>query len=442
MINTIEKKFESKRAIIGIIGLGYVGLPFATTFTQKGFKVIGYDVSVEKVNSINSGENYIGDVNDDVLKNAVDEGLLTATTKKKDLIKTDVIFICVPTPITKNRAPNTQYMISATETVVEAMRKGKIIILRSTTYPGTTEELVLPILESAGYELDKDFYLAFSPERIDPGNTTWTSDTTPIVVGGVSKQSGDLAEIVLKQALPNVYKVSNAKVAEMEKLLENIFRSVNIALINEMAQMCDRMGDIDIWEVVDAAASKPFGFMPFKPGPGIGGHCILVDPYYLSWRAKGFDFHSQFIELAAKTNEDMPHYVRDLILRALSENGKAVKESKILFLGVAFKKGVDDIRNSPAIRVMELLSEIGEPEIEYSDPFVDKIQFNGTQLVNRSIDSNSISEYDCVVITTDHDEFDRTMIAKNANVIVDTRNTLRNYKILGSYYILGGGKTN
>lgn len=440
MINTIKQKFESKNGIIGIIGLGYVGLPFATTYTQKGFRVIGYDVSKEKVDLVNKGENYIGDVDDDILEKAVKDGLFSATTNESELKNTDVIFICVPTPITKNRVPDTRFMESASKTALKAMSSGKIIVLRSTTYPGTTEELVLPVLESTGYKLDKDFFLAFSPERIDPGNTTWTSDTTPIVVGGVSKKSGEMAEIVLKQALPNVYKVSNAKVAEMEKLLENIFRSVNIALINEMAQMCDRMGDIDIWEVVEAAASKPFGFMPFKPGPGIGGHCILVDPYYLSWRAKGFDFHSQFIELAAKTNEDMPHYVRDLILRALSENGKAVKESKIIFLGVAFKKGVDDIRNSPAIRVMELLSEIGDPNIEFADPYVNEIRFNGTKLVAQNIDSTTISNYDCVVITTDHDEFDRDMIAKNATVIVDTRNTLRNYKTIGNYYILGGGK--
>jgi UDP-N-acetyl-D-glucosamine dehydrogenase len=436
----IEEKLSSKEMKIGIIGLGYVGLPFAMTFTQKGFKVIGYDVSQEKVDMINKGENYIGDVDDKQLKDSVTNGLFFASTDEMALKETDAIFICVPTPITKNRVPDTAFMESASKVALNAMSPGKLVVLRSTTYPGTTEELTLPILESTGFKLDKDFYLAFSPERIDPGNTVWTSDNTPIVVGGVTEKSGDVAEMVLKTVMPKVFRVSNAKVAEMEKLLENIFRSVNIALINEFAQMCDRMGDVNIWEVVSAAATKPFGFMPFTPGPGIGGHCILVDPYYLSWRAKGFDFHSQFIELAAKTNEDMPHYVRDLIVRALSENGKAVNHSKILFLGVAFKKGVDDIRNSPAIRVMELMSDVGKPYIEFSDPYVKEISFNGTHLVNKDISSANIKEFDCVVITTGHDEFDYQFFADEANVIVDTRNSMKNYSVKGSYYILGGGK--
>lgn len=436
----LKVKLHNKEVKIGILGLGYVGLPLALTYIQKGFSVIGFDIDQEKINKLCTGENYIIDVDDEKLKYAIQSKLLLPSNNPECLKNTDVIFICVPTPITRNRVPNIEYISSAAEIINNNMTKGKIIILRSTSYPGTTEEIIGEILNKAGYKIDSDYYLAFSPERIDPGNTKWTSDNTPIVLGGVTKKSGEIAELVLKSAIQNVHCVSSAKVAEMEKLLENIFRSVNIALMNELAQMCDRMGDINIWEVIESASTKPFGFMPFTPGPGIGGHCILVDPYYLAYRAKGYDFHSEFIELAAKTNEDMPHYVRDLIVRALSENGKNIQKCKILFLGVAFKKNVNDMRNSPAIRIMKLLSEIGNPSILYSDPFIPEVRFNGSTLHSVELQKTTISNFDCIVITTDHQKFNMDNIAEKAEIVIDTRNALKNRNVKGKYYLVGGGR--
>ena len=434
----LQKRLKAKELTIGIIGLGYVGLPLAMTYTQKGFTVYGFDTDYEKINKLKEGKNYIIDVDDEKLKQSITDKLFIPSDSSACLRNADCIFICVPTPITKNRVPNTDYIQSAADVVADVMSLGKIVILRSTSYPGTTEEIIENTLKSAGYVIDKDYYLAFSPERIDPGNTKWTSDNTPIVVGGVTETSGEMAEKCLQSVISNVFRASSAKVAEMEKLLENIFRSVNIALMNELAQMCDRMGDINIWEVIEAASTKPFGFMPFTPGPGIGGHCILVDPYYLAYRAKGFDFHSEFISLAAKTNEDMPHYVRDLIVRALSENGKNIQKCKVLFLGISFKKNVDDMRNSPALRIMKLLSELGNPEICYSDPYIPEISFNGTTLKSVEMDTNIINEFGCIVITTDHDLFNLDEIAKNAEVIIDTRNALNGRKVNGIYYLVGG----
>ena len=434
-----KQKIQNKSLKIGIIGLGYVGLPLAMTYAKKGFLVYGYDIDENKVNSLLKKKNYILDVDNQILVNTINDKVFCPTNDQKDLKKCDVIFVCVPTPITKNKVPNVSYIENATNIIMSNFKNGSMVILKSTTYPGTTEEIILSAFEKNNMIIDKDFYLAFSPERIDPGNEIWNSDNTPIVVGGVSKKSGDIAEIVIKSVISKVYKASSAKIAEMEKLLENIFRSVNIALVNEMAQMCDRMGDINIWEVIEAAATKPFGYMPFKPGPGIGGHCILIDPYYLSYCAKGYGFHSEFIELAAKTNENMPHYVVDEIIKVLIKNCENIYKSKVLFLGVSFKKNVGDIRNSPAIEIIKNLNKIGFSNISYYDEFVPKFQLKNN--VYKSLKSlQDISSFDCCIITTDHDNIDYNKVIANSKLTFDTRNVKKNKQYNNKYYLLGDGK--
>lgn len=422
---TLEAKLKDKSAKIGIVGLGYVGLPLAVEFASKGFYVLGIDTDRAKIEKLNRGENYIADVEDDRFYKAVDEGLLEGTTKYGRAGELDVIYICVPTPFTPNKEPDISYINDATEKLAAHLRKEQLIILKSTTFPETTEKVVLPILESSGLKVGEDFYLAFSPERIDPGRKDFTTKNTPVVVGGVTETCTRLAAFACQQVITQIVTVSSPRTAEMAKLLENIFRSVNIALVNELAQLCDRMGNIDVWEVVQAAATKPFGFMPFYPGPGIGGHCILVDPYYLSWKAKEYDFHSDFIELAARTNENMPFYVLDLIIRSLSLNGVSLKNGKLLFLGVAFKKDVDDIRNSPALKIMELLLQRGAQNLTYNDPFVPKVTLNGKVFESYNLTGDLITQADCVVITTEHSSYDIEDIASKAKLIVDTRNATK-----------------
>ncbi|MFQ5752787.1 MAG: nucleotide sugar dehydrogenase, partial [bacterium] len=340
----LEQKIKDKTAKVGVVGLGYVGLPLSVEFAGKGFYVLGIDIDRNKVENLNRGINYIDDVDSERLRNLVDERMLEGTTKYGRVGELDIIFICVPTPFTPNKEPDISYINQAAESITTHLRKEQLVILKSTTFPETTEKVLLPKLESTGLKVGQDFYLGFSPERIDPGRKDFTTANTPVVVGGVTEKCTRLATFACEQVINKIVQVSSPKTAEMVKLLENIFRSVNIALVNELAQLCDRIGSIDVWEVVQAAATKPFGFMPFYPGPGIGGHCILVDPYYLSWKAKEYDFHSDFIELAARTNENMPYYVLDLIIRSLSIKGAALKTANYLFLGVAFKKDVDDIR--------------------------------------------------------------------------------------------------
>ena len=360
----LQQKIDNGTAKICVIGLGYVGLPLAVEYAEVGFDVLGIDLDKEKAMSINRGRNYIDDVDGEKLQKLVKAKKLSAASDYKKIGKQDVIFIAVPTPFTDNKEPDISFIISAAKAIVSGLRKDQLIILKSTTYPETTEKVVQPILEKK-LKVGKDFWLAFSPERIDPGNRQFTTANTPIVVGGVTKRCTKLAAAISRQILANVRELSNPKAAEMTKLLENIFRSVNIALVNELAILCDRMEGVDIWEVVEAASTKPFGFMPFWPGPGIGGHCILVDPYYLSWKAREYDFHTSFIELAAQTNENMPFYVLDLIIRSLSNHGTAIRDAKILVLGAAFKKNVDDTRNSPAVKLMELLYTRGGRKLEY-----------------------------------------------------------------------------
>ena len=437
-MNLIKNKIDSKKLNVGVIGLGYVGLPLAMTYYKKGFKVFGYDIDINKIESLFNNQNYILDVDNKILFQAIREKAFIPSNKENNLKKCDVIYICVPTPITKNKVPDVSYIKAATKLILNNFKKGVVIILKSTTYPGTTEEIILSALNEEGKKIDKDYYLAFSPERIDPGNKIWNSDNTPIVVGGVTTRSGEISELVIKAAIEKVHRVSNAKIAEMEKLLENIFRSVNIALVNEMAQMCDRMGDINIWEVIETASTKPFGFMPFSPGPGIGGHCIQIDPYYLSYCAKGFDFHSEFIELAAKTNENMPHYVADEIIKVLIKNCKDIYRAKIIFIGVAFKKNVEDIRNSPAIKIIELFNNIGFENISYYDPFVHSFTLKNKKY--KSIENlDKINEYECSILTTDHDCIDFDLILNESKLIFDTRNIAKASNLNEKYFLLGKG---
>lgn len=428
-MKSLEQKLKSKKATIGVVGLGYVGLPLAVEFALEGFKTIGIDLSKWKVEKINKGENYIQDVNDRDLEKVVKKGLLVAYDNYSNVSEMDVIYICVPTPFTDNKDPDISYIVSAAEEIAKGLRKEQLIILKSTTFPNTTEGYVQPILEKTGFKVGKDFYLAFSPERIDPGNKVWTTRNTPVVVGGVTKKCTELAALANSQIHDKVVKVSNPKVAEMEKLLENIFRSVNIALVNEMALLCDRIGGINVWEVIEAASTKPFGFMPFYPGPGIGGHCILIDPYYLEWQARSYDFVTHFIRLAAETNENMPFYVKHMILREISQTDKSIHKSKILFLGAAFKKDVDDTRHSPAIKVMELLlKDFDGLNLKYNDPYVPEIEVNGLKLKSVTLTKKLLKEVDLVVITTNHTVYDYDFIVQNSKKVIDTRNATKDVK--------------
>ncbi len=419
---SLSGRIADNTARIGIIGLGYVGLPLAVEYAKAGFSVLGIDNDTTKVEKINSGENYIDDVDSDLLRGVVSDGLFKAEANYDNISDLDVIYICVPTPFTPNKEPDVSYIVDAANGIFSGLRRDQLIILKSTTYPETTEKLLQPILEEGGLKVGEDIFLAFSPERIDPGNKKFTTSNTPVVVGGVTQKCTELTVAISEKIISTVVPLSSPKAAEMTKLLENIFRSVNIALLNELAQLCDRMDGIDIWEVVQAAATKPFGFMPFFPGPGIGGHCILVDPYYLSWKAKEYDFHTNFIELAAETNENMPYYVLDLIIRSLSTHGGAIASSRFLILGVAFKKNVDDTRNSPAIKVMELLHARGARNLIYNDPWVPQLPVNGKVYESQTITRELLQDTDCVVIATDHDAYDFEFIVQNSKLVVDTRN--------------------
>jgi len=438
---SLKEKIISKKAVIGVVGLGYVGLPLAVEYANKGFKTYGIDIDKKKIDSLKKRINYILDIPKEDFDKAISSGNFSATDNYSIVKDLDVIFICVPTPFTKNKEPDISYIVDASKNIAKYFKKDKIVILKSTTFPNTTEGYVQPILESTGLKAGKDFYLAFSPERIDPGNKVFTTANTPVVVGGVTKKCTELSALITSQAIAKVHTVSSPKVAEMEKLLENIFRSVNIALVNELARLCDRMGGINMWEVVEAASTKPFGFMPFYPGPGIGGHCILIDPYYLSWQAREFDFQTKFIELAAETNENMPFYVRNLILRELSKMPKTLKDAKILFLGAAFKKNVDDTRHSPAIRVMELMIAEGAKNVYYTDPYVKEITVNNKTFKSKPLTEKLLKESHIVVITTDHDCFDYDLVVKHSKCIIDTRNALKNIKNKkAKIKLLGDGK--
>jgi UDP-N-acetyl-D-glucosamine dehydrogenase len=424
----LEDQISSKNIRIGVIGLGYVGLPLAVEYAIRGIRTIGIDVDPAKVGALNKGKNYIDDVDDAQLRKVVKDGIFTAEADYGSIPSLDVLFICVPTPFTDNKEPDISYIVQAAEGIAAGLRKEQIVILKSTTFPNTTEGSVQPILERTGLKAGKDFFLAFSPERIDPGNKQFTTKNTPVVVGGVTQRCTELAARVSQLAIDQVVQVSNPKVAEMEKLLENIFRSVNIALVNEMALLCDRIGGINVWEVVDAAKTKPFGFMPFYPGPGIGGHCILIDPYYLSWFARKYDFQTNFITLAAETNENMPFYVKNMIFRQVSFMPKSIRQAKILMLGVAFKRDVDDTRHSPALRVMELLLSDQVRHVHYNDPYVPTVVVDGLRLKSKPLTPALLESMDCVVITTDHSSYDYEMIVRHSSCVIDTRNATKHVR--------------
>jgi len=425
----LQKLVSEKKARVGVIGLGYVGLPLIVEFALKGFDTIGFEVDEAKTSEINSGTSYIVDVPDGNVKKCVDEGRLAATTDFSRLAECDVIVICVPTPLRKTKDPDMSYILTAGGEIQKYMRRGQLIILESTTYPGTTDEVLQPMFEERGFKLDKDFLLAFSPERVDPGNPQFQTHNIPKVVGGVSDDSTAAAALLYGQIVGDVHAVSSARVAEAAKLWENTFRAINIGMANEMAKLCNALG-IDTWEVVRAAATKPFGFMPFYPGPGIGGHCIPLDPHYLSWKARQHGFDSQFISLAEQVNSTMPNYVVELITNALNEHKKAVNGSKILILGVAYKKDIDDMRESPALSIIDLLRADGA-NVVYHDPFVDKVTFDhaytigdGEPLQNQQLTDELISTSDCVVICTEHSAVDYKRVCEMASLVVDTRNAL------------------
>ncbi len=425
----LRKLIAEKDATIGVIGLGYVGLPLIVEFALKGFKGIGFEVDAKKVDDINAGRSYIVDVSNENVKKCVDGGGLAATTDFRKLIDCDVVVICVPTPLRKTKDPDMSYIIAAGEEIQKYMRPGQLVILESTTYPGTTDEVLQPMFEMKGFKLDEDVLLAFSPERVDPGNPQFQTHNIPKVVGGVTKDSTEIASFLYSQIVENVHSVSSARVAEACKLWENTFRAINIGMANEMAKVCNALG-IDTWEVVRAAATKPFGFMAFYPGPGIGGHCIPLDPHYLSWKARQHGFDSQFISLAEQINSGMPAYVVKLVSTALNDVKKAVNGSKVLVLGVAYKKDIDDMRESPALSIIDLLRSRGA-DLVYHDPFVPEVTFDhaytigdGEPLLNTELTDDLIKNSDCVIICTDHSNVDYTRVCELAPLIVDTRNAL------------------
>ncbi|MDX1429794.1 MAG: nucleotide sugar dehydrogenase [Rhodothermales bacterium] len=440
----LKESIRAGRAVVGVVGLGYVGLPLAVEFARAGLQTVGVDLDSSKTDRLNDGVSYIQDVPSKDVAEVRQDGRFEASTDFDRLREADIVFICVPTPITENKEPDMRYVRSASEAVAERLRAGQLIVLRSTTYPGTTQDILVPALKSAGQkeglELGVDYFVAFSPERVDPGNTTFTTANTPIVVGGVTPACTDLTATAMERIVGQVHRVSSPRAAEMEKLLENIFRSVNIALVNELARLCDRIGGISMWEVVDAAATKPFGFMPFYPGPGLGGHCIPIDPYYLSWLARRYDFETNFITLSARTNEEMPYYVVEAVVKAIANQPISLADSKVLVLGAAFKKNVDDTRHSPADRVIELLGTRGVRHIELSDPFVSTFHAGSREYVSRELTPDFVREHHVVVLTTDHDNYPYEMIAENARCVVDTRNAFaRLGRKLDNVTVLGGG---
>lgn len=444
----LTRTLASGDAVIGVVGLGYVGLPLASEYAAQGYRTIGFDVDAERVRRLNSGENYIQDVDSAVLRQAVAQDLFAATVDFGALPEADVIYICVPTPVTDHKDPDTSYIEAASKAIAQHLRAGQLVILKSTTFPGTTEDLIQPILAEAaaerGLTLGTDYFLAFSPERIDPGNKKFTTTNTPVVVGGVTPACQEVATMALEQVVEQIHPVSSAKAAEMEKLLENIFRNVNIALVNELAQLCDRMGDISVWEVIEAAATKPFGFMPFYPGPGIGGHCIPVDPHYLSWLARKHDFETSFITLSARINEQMPFHVVNAITKSIAEQPIRLREAKVLLLGAAFKKNVSDTRHAPIFSVMEALRHEGVQHVDYSDPHVptlhDEASPREAPLTSVDLTPDAIADHDVVVILTDHDAFPYDLIVEHAPAVIDTRNALSaEAQERDTVRLLGGG---
>ncbi len=418
------QRIENRSARVGIIGLGYVGLPLAVEFAKAGFKVLGFDVSKGRVAQVNRGESYIGDVKTEHLAEVVKSGHFEATDDFARLTDSDAVSICVPTPLRKTRDPDVSYIISATEQVRKYLHKGVLIVLESTTYPGTTDELMQPALAETGLKVGEDYFLAFSPERVDPGNPRFQTKNTPKVVGGTTPACLEVAGALYRTTIDQVVPVSSTRAAEMVKILENTFRAINIGLVNELAIICDKL-KIDVWEVIEAASTKPFGYMPFYPGPGLGGHCIPIDPHYLAWKLKSVNYNARFIELASEINTAMPNYVVQKVTDALNSVERSVRGSNVLVLGAAYKKDISDVRESPALDVIKLLQERGA-NVAYSDPYVPDLHEEGIDLASVPWEGR-LAEYDCVVIVTDHRAFDFSRVAQEARLIVDTRNATRGH---------------
>jgi UDP-N-acetyl-D-glucosamine dehydrogenase len=418
----LTAKAERREALFGIIGLGYVGLPLAVELAKAGFTVLGYDVSQRVVDTINAGKSHIKDVTDAELREVVCAGRLSATTDASRLSEPDAISICVPTPLSKFKDPDMSYIQAATEAVKATLRRGQAIILESTTYPGTTREIMLPALESTGLRVGEDFFLAFSPERVDPGNPKYHTKNTPKVVGGITPTCVRVAEALYRPAIDTLVPVSSTEAAELVKLLENTFRSVNIGLVNEMAIVCDKLG-VDVWEVIEAAATKPFGFMKFLPGPGLGGHCIPIDPHYLAWKMRGLNYKTRFIDLAGEVNTEMPLFWVRKAVEALNAHGKAMRGSKVLVVGVAYKKDIDDVRESPAFDIIKLLEQQGAT-VSYHDPHVPQFREDGHEFHSVPLSADTLRGADLVMVVTDHSAVDYQLVKDNARVVVDTRHVL------------------
>ena len=421
--NDLQARIGARQATVCVVGLGYVGLPLAVAFARHGFSVLGFEVSAQRVAQLMGGNSYILDVPATLLGALVRDGQFRATTEAAELRAADVIIICVPTPCQRGREPDLSYIQSAAETIARVLRPGQLVILESTTYPGTTEELLLPILEGSGLLPYEQFQVAFSPERIDPGNPTYQVENTPKVVGGLGPTAGDLACALYGAIIEKVLRVRSPREAEMTKLIENTFRHVNIALANELALISRKMG-IDVWEAIEAASSKPFGFMPFYPGPGVGGHCIPIDPHYLSWKAREMGIEASFIALAERINHNMPEYVTRLTIDAVNQAGKSIRGARVLLLGLAYKRDIDDLRESPALAIFDLLVHHGAT-LSYHDPYVPSYDYAGATLHSVPLTAETLAAIDCVVLVTDHSSIDRELLVAHAPLIVDTRNYLK-----------------
>jgi UDP-N-acetyl-D-glucosamine dehydrogenase len=422
-LETLRAKFQQRNATAAVIGLGYVGLPLAMEIASAGFNVVGIDLDQNKIDKLKEGTSYIRDVSEKTIANALKMGRFIPTSDFSALSEVDTVSICVPTPLSKSRDPDISFILTATEKIRKYLHAEQLIVLESTTYPGTTDELILPELESSGLRIGKDFCLAFSPERIDPGNTAFNTRNTPKIVGGITETCTEIAHVFYSQFIECVIPVSSTKCAEMVKLLENTFRSVNIGMVNELALMCDVLG-VDVYEVIDAAATKPFGFIPFYPGPGLGGHCIPIDPHYLAWKLKALNFQARFIGLAAEINGMMPTVVTTMVGEGLNRFSKSIRGSKVLILGVAYKKNVSDCRESPALDVMRMLIEKGAI-LSYNDPFVTTLRMNGQTLKSVDLTAANIQAHDCIIILTDHSNYDFRRIIAASKLVVDTRNATK-----------------
>jgi UDP-N-acetyl-D-glucosamine dehydrogenase len=420
--DTLIAKAQDRSALIGVVGLGYVGLPLAMEFARAGFRLLGFDVNQKVVEGLGRGRSHVPDVPGADVAGFLKAGTFAATTDLARLGEPDVVSICVPTPLSKTKDPDVSYVLAATNAVKQTLRRGQLIVLESTTYPGTTRDLMLPALASTGLTVGKDFFLAFSPERVDPGNPKWNTRNTPKVVGGITDACRRVTLAIYQPAIERLVSVSSTEAAELVKILENTFRSVNIGLVNEMAIVCDKLG-VNVWEVIDAAATKPFGFMKFTPGPGVGGHCIPLDPHYLAWKMRTLNYRTRFIELAGEINAAMPEYWVVRVVDRLNEQGKAARGSKVLVLGVAYKPDIDDIRESPALDVIRLLHQRGAV-VQYHDPHVAKLKEDDIELQSVPLTRQTLQAMDCVIIVTDHRDVDYAQVARSATAVVDTRNAL------------------